>query len=71
MIRLYSDAAIDALLTADRKDIAVKVAAMIEEMLPLPCKHRDGRDLASCVRCVKRQTVQAAARVVRETGGVQ
>jgi hypothetical protein len=67
--RLYTDQAIDAKLAQHRKDLAAQLADTIERMLPLPCKHRNRSDLPSCAKCAERRTVQAAAKVVRETGG--
>ena len=67
MIRIVTDQAIAVTLVQHRKDLAAQFADEIELMLPLPCDHRNR---PSCARCAERRTVQAAARVVRETGGV-
>ena len=73
MSRLYTSKAVDAMLkrhaVALATQLAVQYADAIETLLPPPCKHRDGREPASCVKCAERRTVQAAAAMVRETGG--
>lgn len=69
-LRITTDRAIDATLRRHAVALATQYADAIEKLLPLPCKHRDGREPASCARCVERRTVQAAARVVRETGSL-
>lgn len=60
---------------ADLKQRRVSVASQclgaIEALMPEDCKHRDGRVVASCVRCAERRTVQAALAAVRETGGLK
>lgn len=67
MIRIVTDRAVNARLTRHRKDLAAQFADAIETLLPAGCTHRDR---PSCPVCSARRTVQAAARVVRETGGV-
>jgi hypothetical protein len=69
--RLYTSKAVDAMLKRHAVALATQYADAIETLLPPPCKHRDGREPASCVKCAERRTIQAAAAMVRETGGVQ
>lgn len=71
MIRIVTDKALDDWLAQHRKNLAAQYADAIELMLPLACNHRDGLDHPKCVKCAERRTVQAAARVVRETGAKQ
>ncbi len=70
MIRVYTDHALGRKLRRHRRDLAAQLADAIGTLTPLPCKHRDGRDLPTCARCAERRAVKAAIAVVRETGGI-
>ena len=35
-----------------------------------PCKHRDGRTVASCAKCIQRQAITDALDAVCDTGGI-
>jgi hypothetical protein len=77
-VRIVTDKALDNWLArhqeilaaqlADAKALPARIAEAIEALLPEDCPHRDR---PSCAKCSQRRTVQAAAAVVRETGGVK
>ena len=69
MIRIYTDHALSRKLRQHRRDLAAQFADAIETLLPEDCPHRNNRP--SCWRCAERRTVEAAAGIVRDTGGVQ
>jgi hypothetical protein len=63
--------ALDVTLARYRMALADEMAEAVEALMPEPCKHRNGGELAGCPRCAGRRTVLAAAAVVRTAGGVQ
>ena len=66
MIRITTD----AWLARYRKAIAEQLAVAVEiKLAPGGCAHEKHRPL--CPRCSARTTVSKAAKVIRETGGVQ
>jgi hypothetical protein len=70
MIKLTTTQAHAALLVRHRKDIASQVADRIETLFPVACKHRDGRTVASCMRCAERRILADALNAVCDTGGI-
>ena len=68
MIRLYTDRAIAAKLKRQRLALAAQFADAIGALAPDDCPHQNR---PSCPRCAQRRTVEAAAEVVRVTGGAQ
>lgn len=71
MIRITTTQAHAADLKQRRVSVASQCLDAIEALMPGDCKHKDGRVVASCVRCAERRTVQAALAAVRETGGIK
>jgi hypothetical protein len=67
MIRLTTIQADTARLARHRRIVAVQLAEAVEAMPYEVCAHNDR---PSCPKCATRAAVLAAARVVRETGGV-
>jgi hypothetical protein len=67
MIRLTTTQARAAELKRYRMAVARQCADAIEA---LPCEVCAHNDRPSCPRCATRLAIQAAARVVRQTGGV-
>ena len=49
-----------------------QAADAVEALLRLipPCKHRDGRTVASCAKCIQRQAITDALDAVCDTGGI-
>ena len=65
---IYTGKAVDAMLKRHAVALATQYAAAIEALTPEDCDPPH-RDRPSCPVCSARRTVQAAAAVVRETGG--
>ena len=68
MIRIYTDHALSRKLRQHRRDLAAQFADAIETLLPEDCPHNNR---PSCPRCAQRRTAEAAAVIVRDTGGVR
>lgn len=67
MMRVYTAASVEAKLIRQRISLTAQIADAVEALLPELCTHRNR---PSCPTCSARRTVQAAAKVIRETGGV-
>ena len=67
-VRIVTDKALDAWLAQHQMRDAARIADAIEALPYEVCTHNDR---PSCAKCARRLTVQAAAAVVRETGGAK
>ena len=68
MIRIHTDHALGRKFRRERKDWADRAAEAIETLRPQDCPHANNRP--TCGRCGERRTVEAALKMVRETGGL-
>jgi hypothetical protein len=68
MIKVTTTQAHAAELKRHRVAIAAQLAEVVEALAPEVCPHRDR---PSCPTCSARRSFLAAARTVRETGGLK
>lgn len=67
MIRVFTDHALARRTRKQRRDFAAELAKAIEETALAACSHNIR---PSCPKCQSRQAAFAAAKLVRDTGGV-